>query len=64
MWRQTLAPAKVGRDQLNVSTTDVQGTLTIARGYVVDAALAVLMLHDGSYCEGDGAVLGDPGVQS
>ena len=62
MLRQTLAPAKVGRDQLNVSTTDVQGTHTIAGGYVVDAALDVVMMHGGSYSEGDGTILGEAGV--
>ena len=62
MWRQTLAPAKVGRDQLNVSTADVQGTCTIAGRYVVDAALAAVMMHGGSYSEGDGTILGDAGV--
>ena len=38
---------------------DVQGAHTIAGGYVVDAALAVLMMHSGSNSEGDGAILGD-----
>ena len=40
----------------------MQGTHTIAAGYVVDAALAVVMMHGGSYSEGDGAILGEAGV--
>ena len=41
---------------------DVQGTHTFAGSYVVDAALAVVMMHGGSYSEGDGSILGDVDV--
>ena len=41
---------------------NVQGTHKIAAGYVVDVALAVVMMHGGSYSERDGSILGEAGV--